>query len=119
MRNVISIVAAVLVVTALAMPVFAADMTVKGDIVAVACANDKKFAGKIDEIIACSIAVAKKGDPLGVKTADALYSLTGDYTANKNAKLLDFVARKVLITGEVNEKDGVKSINVKSIKLAS
>ena len=119
MRNVISMVAAAAFVAASTMPVFAADMTVKGDVVDVACANDKKFAGKIDEIIACSIAVAKKGDPLGVKTADALYSLTGDYTANKNAKLLDFVARKVLITGEVAEKDGVKSINVKSIKLAS
>ena len=54
-----------------------------------------------------------------MKTADALYTITGDYTANKNAKLLDFVARKVIATGEVTEKDGVKSINVKSIRLAS
>jgi hypothetical protein len=29
------------------------------------------------------------------------------------------VARKVIVTGEVTEKDGVKTINVKSIKLAS
>lgn len=56
---------------------------------------------------------------MGVLTADAIYSITGDYTANKNAKLLDFVAKKVIVTGEVTEKDGVKSINVKSIKLAS
>ena len=40
-------------------------------------------------------------------------------TLFKNAKLLDFVAKKVIVTGEVTEKYGVKSINVKSIKLAS
>jgi hypothetical protein len=45
--------------------------------------------------------------------------VTGDYAANKNGKLLDFVAKNVIVTGEVTEKDGVKSINVKSIKLAN
>ena len=34
--------------------------------------------------------------------------MTGDYAANKNAKLLDFVAKNVVVTGEVTEKDGVK-----------
>ncbi len=106
-------------VAALVTPLFAADMTVKGDIVDVACATDMKLAGKATEIIECSVAGAKKGSPLGVKTVDALYAITGDYTANKNAKLLDFVARKVIATGEVTEKDGVRSINVKSIRLAS
>lgn len=65
-------------VAALATPLFAADMTVKGDI------------------------------------ADALYAITGDYTANKNAKLLDFAFRKVIATGEVTEKAGVKSIKLAS-----
>jgi len=119
MRSVISLLSGAALVAALVMPVFAADMTIKGDIVDLGCAADKKYAGKIEDVIACSIAVAKKGDPVGVKTADALYTIIGDYTANKNAKLLDFVARKVIVTGEVTEKDGVKSINVKSIKLAS
>jgi len=118
-RKLISLFFSAALVAALVTPLFAADMTVKGDIVDVACATDKKLVGKPDDIIACSIAAAKKGDPIGVKTADALYTITGDYTANKNAKLLDFVARKVIATGEVTEKDGVKSINVKSIKLAS
>lgn len=102
-RKLISLFFSAALVAALVTPLFAADMTVKGDIVDVAC----------------SVAGAKKGNPLGVKTADALYAITGDYTANKNAKLLDFVARKVIATGEVTEKAGVKSINVKSIKLAS
>ena len=106
-------------VAALAMPVFAADMTVKGEVVDIACATGKKEAGKGDVHAACAMTCAKSGQPVGLLTADAIYTVTGDYAANKNAKLLDFVAKKVIMTGEVTEKDGVKSINVKSIKLAS
>lgn len=61
---------------------------------------------------------AKSGQPVGLLTADAIYTLTGDYAANQNAKLLDFVAKSVEITGDVTEKDGQKMLNVKSIKLA-
>jgi hypothetical protein len=119
MRNVISMVAGAAFVAALVMPVFAADMTVKGEVVDTACATDKKDAGKGDAHAACAMSCAKRGQPVGVLTADAIYTVTGDYAANKNAKLLDFVAKKVIVTGEVTEKDGVKSINVKSIKLAN
>ena len=119
MRNVISMVAGAACVAALAMPVFAADMTVKGEVVDIACATDKKAAGKGEAHAACAMTCAKSGQPVGLLTADAIYTVTGDYAANKNAKLLDFVAKKVIVTGEVTEKDGVKSINVKSIRLAS
>lgn len=119
MRNVISMVAGAAFVAALAMPAFAADMTVKGEVVDIACATSKKDAGKGDAHAACAMTCAKSGQPVGLLTADAIYTVTGDYAANKNAKLLDFVAKKVIMTGEVTEKDGVKSINVKSIKLAS
>ncbi|MDP3719380.1 MAG: hypothetical protein Q8T13_16585 [Acidobacteriota bacterium] len=119
MRNVISMVAGAAFVAALVMPVFAADMTVKGEVVDIACATDKKDAGKGEAHAACAMSCAKRGEPVGVLTADAIYTVIGDYAANKNAKLLDFVAKKVIVTGEVTEKDGVKSINVKSIKLAN
>jgi len=119
MRNVISMVAGAAFVAALAMPAFAADMTVKGEVVDIACATSKKEAGKGDAHAACAMTCAKSGQPVGLLTADAIYTVIGDYAANKNAKLLDFVAKKVIMTGEVTEKDGVKSINVKSIKLAS
>ena len=65
------------------------------------------------------MACAKKGLATGIMTADGIYTITGDYAANSNAKLLDFVARSVIVTGEVTEKDGDKSINVKSIKLVN
>jgi hypothetical protein len=119
MRNLISIVAGAAFVAALAIPAFAADMTVKGEVVDIACATSKKEAGKGAAHATCAMVCAKKGQPVGILTADAIYTVTGDYTASTNAKLLDFVAKTVIVTGAVTEKDGVKSINVKSIKLAN
>ena len=118
MRNLISLAAGAALVAAMAIPAFAADMTVKGEVVDIACATSKKEAGKGAAHASCAMVCAKKSQPVGILTADAIYTVTGDYTANTNAKLLDFVAKSVIVTGEVSEKDGVKSINVKSIKLA-
>jgi type 1 fimbria pilin len=119
MRHIISLVAGGAFVAALAMPVVASDMTVKGEVVDVACSIAKKDAGKGASHAACAMVCAKKGQPVGILTADAIYTVTGDYSANSNAKLLDFVAKNVIVTGEVTDKDGQKQINVKSIKLAN
>lgn len=119
MRKLISILAGAALFAVLAVPGFAADMTIKGEVVDIACATSKKEAGKGDGHASCAMVCAKKGQPVGIMTADAIYTITGDYTARTNAKLLDFVAKRVIATGEVTEKDGVKSINVKSIKLAN
>ena len=119
MRNVISLAAGAALVAALVSPAFAADMTVKGEVVDVACSVAKKDAGKGAAHASCAMVCAKKGQPVGILTADAIYTVTGDYASNSNAKLLDFVAKNVIVTGEVSEKDGQKMINVKSIKLAN
>jgi hypothetical protein len=119
MRNWISAAAAAVFAIALAVPTFAADMTIKGEVVDVACSMDKKDDGHGASHASCALSCAKSGQPVGILTADAVYTVTGDYAANKNAKLLDFVAKNVIVTGEVTEKDGQKSINVKSIKLAN
>ena len=123
MRNLMSMVAGALVVASLALPGVAAgvaaEMTVKGEVVDVACSLAKKDAGKGAGHANCAMVCAKKGQPVGILTADAVYNVVGDYAANNNARMLDFVARNVIVTGEVSEKDGVKSINVKSIKLAN
>lgn len=118
MRNLIAIAAGAALATAVAIPVFAADLTVKGEMVDIACATSKKEDGKGAGHAGCAMACAKKGEPVGILTADAIYTVTGDYAANRNAKLLDFVAKRVIVSGVVSEKDGVKSINLKSIKLA-
>jgi type 1 fimbria pilin len=119
MRKLISLAAGAAFVVSLSTALFAADMTVKGEVVDVACSVDKKEAGKGAAHASCAMVCAKKGQPVGILTADAIYTVTGDYAANKNAKLLDFVAKNVIVTGEVSEKDGQKMINVKSIKLAN
>lgn len=119
MRNVVSMFAAAAFLVSLAMPVFAADMTVKGEVVDIACATEKKDAGKGAAHASCAMSCAKSGQPVGILTPDAIYTITGDYAANKNAKLLDFVAKNVIVTGTVTEKDGARSINVKSIKLSN
>ena len=118
MRNVISLVAGAAFVAALAIPAFAADVTVKGEVVDISCATTKKEAGKGEAHAACAMSCAKRGQPVGIMTADAIYTVTGDYAANNNAKLLDFVAKMVTVTGAVTEKDGVKSINVTKIAAA-
>jgi hypothetical protein len=123
MKNLISAAAGLALAASLTLPVFArtaaADMTVKGEVVDVACSTAKKDAGKGAGHANCAMVCAKKGQPVGILTTDAVYNVVGDYAANNNAKLLDFVAKNVIVTGEVTEKDGVKSINVKSIKLAN
>jgi hypothetical protein len=118
MRKVLLMMASVCV-AALAFPAFAADMTIKGEVVDIACATSKKEAGKGAAHAACAMVCAKKGQPVGIMTADAIYAVTGDYSANTNAKLLDFVSKSVIAAGAVTEKDGSKSINVKSIKLVN
>jgi hypothetical protein len=119
MRTVFSLVAGAAFVVSLAIPAIASDMTVKGEVVDVACSTSKKEAGHGPGHASCAMVCAKKGQPVGILTADAVYTVTGDYAANNNAKLLDFVAKNVVVTGEVTEKDGQKMINVKSIKLAN
>lgn len=119
MRKIVAIVTGAAVVAALSMsaPLVAADMTVKGEVVDVACAIGKGDDGKGAAHAACAMSCARRGQPVGILTADAVYELTGDYAANRNAKLLDFVAKRVEVTGEVSEKGGKKMMTVKSIKL--
>ena len=118
MRTFLAIAASAALVAAMSAPIFAADMTVKGEVVDVSCSTSKGDGGKGDAHAGCALSCAKGGQPLGILTADALYVITGDWAANKNAKLLDFVAKTVEVTGEVSEKDGQKTMAVKALKLA-
>ena len=118
MRTILAIAAGAAFLAAISAPIFASDMTVRGEVVDVACSTSKGASGKGDDHAACAMSCAKRGQPVGILTADAIYVITGDWAANKNAKLLDFVAKQVEVTGEVSEKDGQKMMSVKSLKLA-
>lgn len=116
MRNMISLVCAAAVAVVTAVPVFGAEVTIKGEVVDIACATSKGAGGKGDGHAACALSCAKRGQPVGILNDEAIYQVTGDFAANNNAKLLDFVAKSVTITGEVTEQDGKKLLNIKTIR---
>ena len=119
MRKIFGILAGTAFVASLIIPTAAQQMTLKGEVVDVACATKKGAGGRGAEHAGCAMACAKKGMAVGIMTTDAIYTVTGDYAANSNAKLLDFVAKNVEVMGTVSEKDGQKMINVTSIKAAT
>lgn len=116
MRKIFAFVASAAFVAAMAAPMFAQATTIKGEVVDVACATKGR---KGEAHSACAMKCAKAGQPAGIMTADATYVIVGDYAANSNAKLLDFVAKNVEVTGTVTEKDGQKQLTIKTIKLAN
>ncbi|MGH9348914.1 MAG: hypothetical protein ACRD26_16780 [Vicinamibacterales bacterium] len=118
MRKILAVAAAAALVAGASL--FAADtQTVKGEVVDVACQLKKAPAGQGDAHKGCATACAKRGSTLGILTSDAVYEIAGDYAANNNAKLLEFVAAQVEATGDVTEKDGKKIITVSSMKAAN
>lgn len=121
MRKLLSFVAAATVAVAFTLPAAAQNsVTITGEVVDTACALKKGEGGHGEGHAACAMACAKRGQAQGIMTADAIYTVAaGEYTENNNAKLLGFVAKKVTVTGDVSEKDGQKTIAIKSIKLAN
>jgi hypothetical protein len=75
--------------------------TVRGEIVEVSCYTKlgiEKSTGAAH--IACAKECAGKGQPLAILTdGDGLLKITGDYAADKYAKLLPYVGRQVEVTG--------------------
>jgi hypothetical protein len=116
MRKILAIAAAAAFVASTSL--FAETKTVKGEVVDVACQTKKAPGGQGDAHKGCASACAKKGAAMGILASDAVYVIEGDYAANSNAKLLDFVATQVEATGDVTEKDGKKIITVTSMKAA-
>jgi len=108
-----SLLRAAVVGAALVLPAFAAgNATVKGEVVEVECSLSKGAEGQGAAHAACAMRCARDGQRMAILTADEVYLIDGDYTANKNAKLLDFVAKKVEAKGNVSERDGKKFINI-------
>jgi len=115
MRKMLAVIAAVSLVAASA-SLFAAEKTITGEVVDVACQLKKGAGGVGDAHKGCATACAKKGNKMGVLASDGVYIIEGDYAANNNAKLLEFVAAQVEVTGDVVERDGAKVITATSIK---
>jgi hypothetical protein len=116
MRTILAVAAAAAFVASVSLS--AETKTVTGEVVDVACQTKKAPGGQGDAHKGCATACAKKGAAMGILASDAVYVIEGDYAANSNAKLLDFVATRVEATGEVTEKDGKKIMTVTSMKAA-
>lgn len=86
--------------------------TVRGELVSLECALTKGDAGRGEAHGAHAMAVAKRGEPMAILSGDDLYVVVGDYTANANAKLLDFVAKRVEAKGTPSQQDGRKTIRI-------
>lgn len=106
-------VAAVFTVSAWAPAVSAVaeEKTIKGEVIDLKCHQGKGHEG-------CATKCVRSGEAAGIKVGDEVYMIVGDYTNDKNAKLVEFVAKDVEATGEIGEADGHKTINVTAIKLA-
>jgi hypothetical protein len=91
--------------------------TIAGEVVDVRC-YEKAADNAGDAHVDCALSCARRGATLGILTADGVYVITGEYTAEANKRLIEFVARKVEVTGEATERDGRRTIRVRAIKLA-
>jgi hypothetical protein len=59
----------------------------------------------------CARACAAEGFAVGILTSDGrVYEVTGELTANSNAKLVPHMAQTVTLTGEVREENGKMTI---------
>jgi hypothetical protein len=94
------------------------EVTVKGEVIDQPCYD--KGGKKGEDHKACALSCAKRGNQLAILEdgSNTVYSITGDYAANKNEKLISYVAESVEVKGTVTEKDGKKWLNVTSIKKA-
>ncbi len=86
--------------------------TIQGEITAPACSPADVPDVPGESPAAHTMRCARAGAALVIATEDGTYAITGDYTANRNAKLLDFVAQPIEAKGQVTERDGDLSINV-------
>lgn len=93
-------------------PVAAEEKTIKGEVIDVKCGQGKGHEQ-------CATQCVRRGQEVGIKVGDVVYVITGDFTAEKNAKLIEFVAKDVEATGELGEAEhGHKTIKLSAIKLA-
>ncbi|MBI1873116.1 MAG: hypothetical protein HYS05_04400 [Acidobacteria bacterium] len=124
MRKFYAVLAAVAILVAFSSPAVLAqkdakETTISGKLIDGACytklGKDKAVADGHNN---CNMKCAKSGSPLAIfTTKEEIYTVTGDYTKDNNAKLLDFVSKQVEAKGHVmTDKDGKKELHLMSIK---
>src|SRR5688572_25704206 len=75
-------------------------MTLRGEIVEVSCFQKGVAEATGTSHLACAKECVQKGQALGVLTdGEGLIKITGDYAANKYAKLTSYIGQQVEVTG--------------------
>jgi hypothetical protein len=75
-------------------------MTLRGEVVEVSCFPKGVAQATGAAHVACAKECVQKGQGLGVLSQeDGLVKITGDYAANKYAKLVPFIGRRVEVVG--------------------
>jgi hypothetical protein len=99
---------------------FGKSETVTGQLIDLACYSlDKDNTGNHHKHkgLLCARACALEGFAVGLLTADGtVYEVTGELTANTNAKLAPHMAQTVTLTGEVREANGKTTIAANDLK---
>lgn len=112
------VLAVLLVLAGLTTAVTAQSRTLVGEVVDVRCV-EKSAENVGDGHVDCALSCARRGAVMGIQTAEGLYIITGEYTAESNAKLIEFVARQVEATGDVIERNGRRTVRAREIKLVT
>src|SRR6266566_2563606 len=100
-------------------PAFAADVSITGELVDQTCYVKDKTANRGVAHQDCATNCAMKGQTVAIVTDDGqVYAVAGDLTKDKNMILAPHMSHRVVLTGDVSEKDGVKIINATTLKMA-
>ena len=97
-----------------------AAMTLRGEIVELSCFAKGVAQSTGASHVACAKECVQKGQALGILTeGDGLVKITGDYAANKYAKLVDYVGKQVEVRGTADRYlDYSRAIKVTAITAA-
>lgn len=88
---------------------------VRGEVVVLECVLTEGDAGRGEAHGAHAMARARDGAVMAVLTDDGPYVVVGDYIANGNAKILDFIAKRVEAKGAIADQDGRRTIRVSAM----
>ncbi|MBI1746752.1 MAG: hypothetical protein HYR55_09210 [Acidobacteria bacterium] len=92
--------------------------TITGEVIDIACFMGHDASGK--NHTKCAVQCAEKGIPLAIldeKLQQIYLPLALDHSS-PNAKLLNYIAQRVTVTGRVIKKGGLTGIEIKSIEPA-
>ena len=113
----ISVPLAALFVFVLATPGFSADLV--GELVGQTCYMEDNVNNVGVGHQQCAGTCALKGMPVALVTdSGEIYTVIGDLTEDRNAQLVPHMSHRVVLSGEIIDGGGKKSINATAIKMA-